>query len=167
MTWAQFPWLLSLRRALTAGHTLGCRAWLPSCSLWPWRPSSHRSSRLGSEQLWAAVRPGVRDKRLRGLRLRGSCGQHGECPGVEVVLAGTAERVRAAGWMEVRGEVLSRLCGVGTFLPWVLGCHPDFESHFCYKPGCCGRLNLPGGGGQNGCGEGCGPVGGVEASVEP
>lgn len=68
--------------------------------------------------------------------------------------------------MEVRGEVLSRLCGVGTFLPWVLGCHPDFESHFCYKPGCCGRLNIPGGGGQNGCGEGCGPVGGVEASVE-
>lgn len=73
--------------------------------------------------------------------------------GWEWFLPEEAERVRVPRWAEVRGEVLSGLCGVGTFLPWVLGSLSDFESRFCYKSGCCRRFDLPGGGGQNGCEE--------------
>ena len=59
--------------------------------------------------------------------------------------------MRVARWAEGRGEVLSRLWGVWTFLSYVLGRFLK-PVGFCYGC-CCWRIDLQGRGGQNGCEE--------------
>lgn len=89
----------------------------------------------------------------------GGCGQQYQVSGVEVVpVRGSGACVRVARWAEGRGEVLYRLWGVWTFLPYVLG---SFLKPVGFYYGSCWRIDLQGRGGQNGCEE----VGQVAFSV--